>query len=60
MGENKKKHKQEFALLVRELVSGDAHAEQRQSQIVHLPATKDDPTKRRPDIAVAKEVRACV
>ena len=44
---------QDFALLVRELVGGG-------SEIVHLPATQDDPSKRRPDIAVAKEVRAFV
>jgi hypothetical protein len=38
---------------VRELVGGDpAH----QSKVIHLPATKDDPAKRRPDIAVAKKV----
>lgn len=44
---------QDFALLVRELVGGG-------SEIVHLPATQDDPSKRRPDISVAKEVRAWV
>ena len=44
---------QDFALLVRELVGGG-------SEIVHLPATQDDPSKRRPDISVAKEVRGCV
>ncbi len=41
---------QDFALLIKELVGG-------QSEIVHLPATQDDPSKRRPDISIAKEVR---
>ncbi|GAB5030382.1 udp-glucuronic acid decarboxylase 1 [Nannochloropsis oceanica] len=40
----------DFALLVKELV-GPTH-----SHIVHLPPTKDDPTKRKPDITVAQEV----
>lgn len=44
---------QEFAVLVKELVGGEAAA---QSQVIHLPATKDDPAKRRPDITVAKKV----
>ncbi len=26
------------------------------SHIIHLPATKDDPSKRKPDITIAKEV----
>jgi UDP-glucose 4-epimerase len=40
----------EFALLVKELVVGSPSA------IVHMPATKDDPAKRKPDIQVATDV----
>ena len=38
----------EFAEMIRKFVKGST------SEIVHLPATKDDPSKRRPDITVAK------
>ena len=40
----------EFAQLVRELVTGTS------SDIVYMPATKDDPAKRKPDITIAKSV----
>ncbi|EWM27762.1 udp-glucuronic acid decarboxylase 1 [Nannochloropsis gaditana] len=40
----------DFALLVKELVVGSPSA------IVHMPATKDDPAKRKPDIRVAMDV----
>jgi len=39
-----------FALLVKELVTGS------RSSISYMPATKDDPAKRKPDITVAREV----
>ena len=39
-----------FALLVKELVTGSS------STISYMPATKDDPAKRKPDITVAREV----
>jgi hypothetical protein len=38
----------EFATLIKELTGSD-------SAIVHLPATVDDPHKRKPDISLAKE-----
>lgn len=37
----------EFAEMIRELVGGP-------SKVIHLAATKDDPSKRKPDISVAK------
>jgi nucleoside-diphosphate-sugar epimerase len=40
---------QQFAEKIRDLVRPGA-------EIKHLPATKDDPRKRRPDIALAKRV----
>ena len=39
-----------FAILVKELVTGSS------STIIHMPATKDDPAKRKPDISIAREV----
>jgi len=40
----------DFAFLVKELVTGSS------STIIHMPATKDDPAKRKPDITIAREV----